>query len=167
MRRRGRSALGVSDLASCFARLCLLRGIAVKFFLFRAFRVLAPSAGSRRCSDMAAVGGTPDGRWTWLIPPLLTLAGHELNSDQIYSNCQLNLLPHLAQRIARQPFRPRKMTTHLLELLRRDTSGVTERFCPGGLARAISINRRIAGEDSFRRLTKTRSHCSEQLVSRR
>jgi hypothetical protein len=31
--------------------------------------MLAPSVSSRRCSDMAAVGGTPDDRWTWPIPP--------------------------------------------------------------------------------------------------
>jgi hypothetical protein len=31
----------------------------------------------------------------------MTRTGHELNSDQIYSNCQLNLLPHLNKRIAR------------------------------------------------------------------
>jgi len=32
---------------------------------------LAPSASSRRCSNMASVGGTPDGRWTRPIPPLV------------------------------------------------------------------------------------------------
>jgi hypothetical protein len=39
-------------------------------------RVMAPSSSSRRCSDMAAVSGTPDGRWTWPEPPFLTLNGH-------------------------------------------------------------------------------------------
>src|SRR6266852_7670244 len=39
---------------------------------YEAFLNLAPSASSRRCSDMAAVGGTPDGQWTRPIPPLLT-----------------------------------------------------------------------------------------------
>jgi hypothetical protein len=34
--------------------------------------LLAPSASSRRCSDMAAFGGTPDARSTRPIPALLT-----------------------------------------------------------------------------------------------
>jgi hypothetical protein len=38
-------------------------------------QLMAPSASSRRCSDMAAVGGTPDGRWTRPMPPLLTRTG--------------------------------------------------------------------------------------------
>jgi hypothetical protein len=40
---------------------------------------LAPSASSRRCSDMAAVGVTPDGRWTRPISPLLTPSGHRIS----------------------------------------------------------------------------------------
>jgi hypothetical protein len=36
---------------------------------------VAPSASSRRCSDMAAIGGTPDARWTWPIPPAPTCSG--------------------------------------------------------------------------------------------
>jgi hypothetical protein len=41
-------------------------------------RVLAPSTSSRRCSDMAAVGGTPNSQWTWPIPPLVTHLRHSL-----------------------------------------------------------------------------------------
>jgi hypothetical protein len=37
---------------------------------------MAPSASSRRCSDIAIVGGTPDGRWTWPIPTVLTPSRH-------------------------------------------------------------------------------------------
>ena len=38
--------------------------------------VMAPTASSRGCCDMAAVGGTPDGRWTWPIPTVLTPSRH-------------------------------------------------------------------------------------------
>jgi hypothetical protein len=38
--------------------------------------VLALFVSSRRCSDMTAVGGTPDGRWTRPAPPHLTLNRH-------------------------------------------------------------------------------------------
>jgi hypothetical protein len=43
---------------------------------------LAPSAGSRRRSNMAAVGGTPDGRWTRPIPPL-THSGPSASADRV------------------------------------------------------------------------------------
>jgi len=49
-----------------------LKGIEVLIAQPSKCLLLAPSASSRRCSDMAADSGTPDGRWTRPIPPLPT-----------------------------------------------------------------------------------------------
>jgi hypothetical protein len=63
--------------------------------------VLARSASSRRCSDMAAVGGTPDGRWIWRIPPLLPSRPGEFHPEPL-TDPDLTLSRHPARVIARR-----------------------------------------------------------------
>jgi hypothetical protein len=46
---------------------------------------MAPSASSRRCRDVAAVGGIPNGRWTWPVPPLPPQRRHRADSKTAVS----------------------------------------------------------------------------------
>jgi hypothetical protein len=96
-------------------------------------RVLAPNASWRRCSDTAAVGGTPDGRWT---------CRYRRMGARQWSNA-LGRCPWLRRLNAR--FLP---TARTLSATRRLRSGRSRssRCCAWGLGRSKCADSRAGGD---------------------